>query len=307
MARPTPVRGLVAATPMARAAQILVRAREADLRRHLARLRRSMESEAIHDARVASRRLRASLTLLGNRRRVRRADAVVSELQDALGELRDLQVQLEAFAALGRRIPAEEREPLRKLQLTLRASLPAHVMAVRKAIARWQRRGPRALRRLGSLRPPGKLGGHRIRKRLVAELEALEERVIDAQERPAPRPMHLLRIAVKRFRYALELLQPAMPAEVEEIATALVGLQTGLGELHDTDVRIDLIDLHTGGGTPAADALLRRLRSERDRQAQTVLRALESWEEEAVALRAQVLLSASPLKTRTAPPPADRR
>ena len=37
-------------------------------------------------------------------------------------------------------------------------------------------------------------------------------------------------------------------------------------------------------------------RGERDRQAQDVLRALESWEEEAIALRTQVLLSASPLK-----------
>src|SRR5215472_5627940 len=100
MARPTPVRGLVASTPMARAAQITLWARGGDLQRHLARLRRGMQSEAIHDARVASRRLRAALTLLGDRRRVHRADTVVSDLQDALGELRDLQVQLQAFAAL---------------------------------------------------------------------------------------------------------------------------------------------------------------------------------------------------------------
>lgn len=301
MARPTAVRGLVAATPMARATHITLKGRSADLQRHLARLRRTTPSEAVHDARVASRRVRAALTLLGDRRRVRKADAVVSDLQAALGELRDLQVQLAAFAALARQLPTPERAPLRKLQGTLRALLPSHVAGVRKAIARWKKRGPRALRGLASLRPPGKLGGHRIRKRLVRELEALEERVIDAHQRPTPRPMHMLRIAVKRFRYALELLQPAMPDEVEEIASALIGLQTGLGNLHDTDVRIDLIDLHTGGSTPAADSLLRRLRSERERQAQTVLRALESWEEEAVALRTQVLLSASPLKSRTAP------
>jgi CHAD domain-containing protein len=264
-------------------------------------------SDAVHDARVASRRVRAALTLFGDGGRVRKADGVVSELQDALGELRDLQVQLEAFAALGKRIPAVERESLQKVEATLRGSLPSQRLAVRKAIGRWNKRGPRALGRLRGLRPPGKLGGHRIREGLVAELEALEERVIEAHQRPAPRPMHLLRIAVKRFRYSLELLHPAMPAEVEEIGTALIGLQTGLGELHDTDVRLDLIDLHTGGEERAADGLLRRLRSERERQAHTVLRALESWEEEAVALRAQVLLSVSPLKTRTAPRSADRR
>ena len=307
MARPTSVRGLVAATPMVTAARATLRGRSADLRRHLARLRGRTESSAVHDARVASRRVRAALTLFGDRRRVRRADVVVSDLQDALGELRDLQVQLEAFRALARRITPEEAASLAKLQANLRGSLPSHVAAVRKALARFAKRGPRALRRLESLRPRGKLGGHRIRKRLVKELEALERRVIDAHERPAPRPMHLLRIAVKRFRYSLELLGPAMPDEVAEIATTLIGLQTGLGHLHDTDVRIDLIDLHAGGSTPASDSLLRRLRGERERQAHSVLRSLQSWEEEAVALRAQVLLSASPVKTRVERPAADRR
>jgi len=306
MARPTQVRGLVAATPMSRAAQITLRGRSGDLRLHLGKLRRSLQSDGIHDARVASRRLRAALTLLGDRARVRRADAAVTDLQDALGELRDLQVQLEAFAALERRVPVEEHEPLQRIAAMLRASVPANVVAVRKAIGRWNRRGPRALARLESLRPRGKLGGHRLRKRLVRQLEALEERVIDAQQRPTPRPMHLLRIAVKRFRYALELLQPAMP-ELDEIGAALVRLQTGLGDLHDIDVRIDLIDLHTAAGTRAADGLLRRLRGDRERLAQTVLRALESWEEEATALRAQVLLSASRLKPPGAPRSADRR
>jgi CHAD domain-containing protein len=306
MARPTPVRGLVAATPMSRAAQITLQGRSADLRLYLAKLRRSLQSDAIHDARVASRRLRAALTLFEDRGRVRKADAAVTDLQDALGELRDLQVQLEAFAALKRRAPAEEHEPLQRIAAMLRTSVPANVVAVRKAIGRWNRRGPRALARLEAFRPRGKLGGHRLRKRLVRQLEALEERVIDAQQRPTPRPMHLLRIAVKRFRYALELLQPAMP-ELDEIGAALVRLQTGLGDLHDIDVRIDLIDLHTGGGTRAADGLLRLLRGDRERLAQTVLRALESWEEEATALRAQVLLSASPLKPPGAPRSADRR
>ena len=306
MARPTPVRGLVAATPMTRAAQVTLQGRSGDLRRHLAKLRRTVQSDAIHDARVAARRVRAALTLFGRRGRVRRADEVVTELQDALGELRDLQVQLEALAALGQRVAEEDREPLQKIELTLRASVPAHVVAVRKAIARWNERGPRALRRMESLRPRGKLGGHRIRKRLVRDLEVLEERVIDAQQRPTPRPMHLLRISVKRFRYALELLLPAMP-ELEQVGTALIDLQTGLGDLHDTDVRIDLIDLHTGGGTRAADGVLRLLRADRERQAQTVLRTLESWEEEAVALRTQVLLSASPVKAPGAPRSADRR
>jgi hypothetical protein len=83
---------------------------------------------------------------------------------------------------------------------------------------------------------------------------------------------------------------------VEEILGALVPLQDPLGVLHDTDVRLELVDDHGDASTQGTDAILRRLRTDRDRQAQDVLRALESWEEEAVALRAQVLLSGSPLK-----------
>src|SRR5262249_62203386 len=89
---------------------------------------------------------------------------------------------------------------------------------------------------------------------------------------------------------------PAMTSEVEEILAALVPLQDPLGTLHDTDVRLELVDDHGDASTQGTDAILRRLRADRDRQAQEVLRALESWEEEAVALRAQALLSASPLK-----------
>jgi CHAD domain-containing protein len=108
--------------------------------------------------------------------------------------------------------------------------------------------------------------------------------------------MHELRKGVKKYRYALELLEGAMPAEIGEILGALVPLQETLGTLHDTDVRLELVDDHGDASSQGTDAVLKRLRVDRDRQAQDVLRALESWEEEAVALRSQVLLSASPLK-----------
>ena len=135
-----------------------------------------------------------------------------------------------------------------------------------------------------------------MRDRLIAELEELEARVIEAQQDPSATPMHELRKGVKKFRYALELLEPAMPVEIGEILGALVPLQETLGTLHDTDVRLELVDDHGDASSQGTDAVLRRLRTDRDRQAQDVLRALESWEEEAVALRSQVLLSASPLK-----------
>ncbi len=306
MAKPTPVRGLEPASPMSEAARAFLGARLADVQRHLGKLGPRLGSDEVHDARVASRRLRAALVLFGEGRRVRRADRVVRALQDALGEVRDLHVQMEAFGKMSDEAGPLERTTLRHVRQHLGDRLPEKTDALRAEIPRWERRGIEALGPLESLSPRGKLGGHRFRGQLVSEVESLEACVIAAREDPSPTPMHELRKSVKRFRYALELLEPAMPAEIEEVLGTLVPLQESLGTLHDTDVRLALVDRHGDGSTQGTDAVLRRLRAERDRQAQDVLRALESWEEEAMALRIQVLLSGSPLKRGGGPRDADR-
>jgi len=296
MAKPTPVRGLHAATPMPEAARALLGGRLADVRRQLGKLGGALAADPVHDARVATRRLRAALVLFGDDKSVRRADKVVSDLQDALGEVRDLHVQLDAFAAMSDQAAALERTALRHVREHLEARLPGKTEALRQAIPRWQKDGLKALARLEQLEPRGKLGGHRTRDQLIAQLEELEARLIEAQQDPSASPMHELRKGVKKYRYALELLEPAMPAEVRQILNALEPLQETLGTLHDTDVRLELVDDHGDASSQGTDAVLRRMRGDRDRQAQDVLRSLESWEEEAVALRTQVLLSASPLK-----------
>jgi CHAD domain-containing protein len=301
MAKPSPVRAVAAITPMPEAARAFLTARLGDVQRHLSRLGERMDPDDVHDARVATRRLRAALKLFGIRRRVKNADRVVSALQDALGEVRDLHVQLDAFARLGRIAQPAERAALKRLRDGLASGLGGRVSALHEATSEWDKRGLRALSRLEQLTPPGKLGGHRARGALIGQLEKLEARIIQAMDDPTPRPMHLLRIAVKRFRYALELLEPAMPEQVAQLLEALVPLQQSLGDLHDTDVRIVLVDSHSDPSTQGADVVLRRLRSERDRQAQDVLRALGTWEDEAVALRAQVLLSGSPVKRAAGP------
>ena len=296
MAKPTPVRGVHAATPMPEAARALIGARLADVQRHLGKLGPELGTDEVHDTRVATRRLRAALALYGDRKRARRADRVLRSLQDALGEVRDVQVQLDAFSAMAAKAPPPERTALNRVRKHLAARLPERADDLRGAVPRWQQDGIQALGRLEQLKPKGKLGGHRLRGKMVADLEKLEARLLDAQRDPSVTPMHELRKTVKRFRYSLELLTPAMPTEIEEILGALTPLQERLGKLHDTDVRLELVDDHGDASTQGTDAVLRRLRVERDRQAQDTLRALESWEEEAVALRSQVLLSASPLK-----------
>ena len=306
MAKPTPVRELEATTPMAQAARAFLAARLSDVQRQLGKLGPRLGSEQVHDARVASRRLRAVLALFGDGKRVRRADRVVRELQDALGEVRDLHVQLDGFGLMSDEASPLERTALRHVRQELSGRLPATVDALRAALPRWKRRGLEALGELEMLEPNGKLGGHRMRERLIADLEKLEARVIHAQEDPSATPMHELRKTTKRYRYSLELLAPAMPTEVEQILGHLIPLQESLGTLHDTDVRLQLVDRYGDASTQGADGVLRRLRTDRDRQAQETLRALDAWEEEAVALRAQVMLSASPVRRGAGKPDGDR-
>ena len=199
MAKPTPVRGLHAATPMPEAARALLGGRLADVQRQLGKLRGELAADKVHDARVATRRLRAALVLFGDDKRVRRADKVVSVLQDALGEVRDLHVQLDAFTAMGDQASPLERTALRHVREHLASRLPGRTEALRAAIPKWQKDGLEALGRLERLQPRGKLGGHRTRDRLVGELEELEARVIEAQGDPSPTPMHELRKGVKKL------------------------------------------------------------------------------------------------------------
>lgn len=306
MAKPTPVRDLQETTPMAEAARAFLSARLGDVRRQLGKLGPRLASEQVHDARVASRRLRAVLELFGDGKRVRRADRVIRELQDALGQVRDLHVQLDGFGAMSDEASPLERTALRHVREQLSGQLSRRVDALRSALPRWERRGLEALGELERLAPRGKLGGHRMRERLISDLEQLEARLIDAQQDASATPMHELRKATKRYRYALELLAPAMPTEVKEILGNLIPLQESLGTLHDTDVRISLVDRYGDASTQGTDGVLQRLRTERDRLAQETLRALDAWEEEAVALRAQVMLSVSPLKRGAGRPAGDR-
>ncbi len=297
MAAPRPVRGLRASTRLADAAPAFLAARLADVQRHCAAAAQRLTPRRVHDVRVALRRLRGAVRLFGKGKAVRRAAGELGNFQTALGTLRDLQVQLAGLARLRRKLPPEEATVVQQVETTLGAARPKSVEAVQEALRRWAKHGARTLAGLEGLRPKGRLGGHRLRRRLVRQLEGLEEWAGTALADPGPAPMHELRIAVKRFRYALEFLEPAMPAETAEIRTEVVPLQTTLGDLHDLDVQIGLVDQHASGASlPAAADLLRRLQADRERSAAALLAVLIHWEEEASALRAQVLLGSSPVR-----------
>jgi len=181
------------------------------------------EKDAVHEMRVAARRLRATLRLL----RLEKLDPKVKALQDALGEVRDLQLQIDWLrgrdAALGRSRRAKLREAEQVLRRELRrwhsSTLPAIVEAIAGASVPTSRKLSKVVRR---------------------RLDRLQERLERARTRPTSRALHRVRISAKQVRYLLEVAHDSLPEKVMRLQSDLKTLQTALGELHDVDVRIGL-------------------------------------------------------------------
>jgi len=248
--RPGKVSGLHAGTPLRTAAERLLQARLADVHATEARALRRLDPETIHDLRVACRRLRAAVKMFG-KKRLRALDGRIEHLQDALGEVRDLQLQIQWLK--------RHRGDARRVHATLRKA-EAHL---RQALAFWSRRSePQVLRALSHVRSGGTLGGPRTRKRLRKRLRQLEE-ALAVSDPLEPAAAHRIRVAAKKLRYEAELLRDAI--DLEEVLDLLSDLQTTLGEVHDADVRLEEFG--------ADQKLVRAARAERRRRA-TKARAL---------------------------------
>lgn len=59
--------------------------------------------------------------------------------------------------------------------------------------------------------------------------------------------LHDMRIAAKRLRYLLELSEPLFGAPVKKAAKTVKGLQDLLGEIHDCDELMPLVEGHVAG------------------------------------------------------------
>jgi len=193
--------------------------------------------EAIHDLRVAIRRLLAWIAvreaLLGPDMRLREARSSLKALMVPLGKLRDAHVKRDWI-----------------LQIAPEGDEPSYLYAVQVAsdVLRWESRvrkrlGARYNRRLRVPLPGGAGGlGRRLEAAILAPdlLGRLEREVVKHREAaldPAhPEALHRMRLAFKKYRYAAEVLLPLFPKATEETAKRLHAFQTLLGTIHDFDV-----------------------------------------------------------------------
>jgi CHAD domain-containing protein len=272
MSKPQPIEGLDSNSTLDEAARRSIEARLNDLRKFEEKLAGAADPTDVHDMRVASRRLRAALELFDSKRQLRAAHESVEKLGDALGEVRELHVQLawlrDELAAASER----DKVGLQALLGEREAKLPKRLERLKAALGTWAEDGvPTVDAALAALALRGRLGGKRVRGRLSSRLKDAKQRTKATMQSMDARTAHKLRIGAKKLRYAAELAQPAFPAEIGALIDRLQPLQETLGELHDADVHIPIVEKFLVRADalqqPGALVLLRSEMAHREEQA----------------------------------------
>ncbi len=225
------------------------------LRLHLARMiaaeegtRTGAVAEDLHKMRVATRRMRAAWRVFDGAYRPKIQKRYVDELRQvaaALGEVRDLDVQLLGLDSYIETLPGPGAQAMRPLV----DDWTAHRDAARS----------RLLRLLDSKAYSGFVADYQefvdstdegematlagqpmlVRDTAIGRIWLAYEHVhahdmaIAWADAPA---LHALRIDAKRLRYALEFFRDALPPRVDILIQRVTELQDHLGNLNDADV-----------------------------------------------------------------------
>jgi CHAD domain-containing protein len=231
----------------------LVRAAVADgahrLLAHDPGVRVGDDPEDVHQARVATRRLRSDLRTLGPVLDDFRVPGLRQELQwlgERLGAVRDLDVLAGHLRADAEGLDGAERAGADRLLERLDADRRREALTLRDAMA-----SSRYLALLESLdrlvhQPPLRPdldAGRRATRTARRLLRRADRRAVRFAQglgrRPDDPSLHELRKRAKGARYAAELVSPLAPRPVHRLARRMADVQDVLGDLQDTVVADD--------------------------------------------------------------------
>jgi CHAD domain-containing protein len=218
------------------------------LRRALARAARALgrawpqalegDVDAVHDARVASRRIREIVPLLASAGVPGKLARRARRITRALGPVRELDVTLALLLEFeGDHQPGGDR------LASLKDALERRRVAARDEMLERLRdfdasRFARRVRRAGDRVDEKALSGVRaaIASRLASRARQLSMGIEAAGTVYAPEPLHVLRIRVKKLRYTLEVARLCESRQPAPDLAPLKAAQEVLGRLHDLDV-----------------------------------------------------------------------
>jgi CHAD domain-containing protein len=257
------------------AAEYLIRQRLTALRRALPAAKDG-DARSLHQARVATRRLREAMPLFGSGRKAEKVARCVRRLTRLLGPARELDVsllildELEANRDVPKgavdRLRASISEERRRLQEHVRERLDEFDMQkVRKRAIAAARKGADA-------KAPRDSGAAAwSRERTTRRARRLAAAIEHAAGLYLPDRLHNVRIAIKKLRYTLELdavSRHGRPKNAAALRT-LRNMQDLLGRMHDLEVliaRTRTIQSSPGASTlktsAELDQLVRRLETE---------------------------------------------
>ena len=222
-------------------------------------VRLNLGPEDVHQARVATRRLRANLRTLRpllDRRAVDQLREEIGWAGRALGQVRDLDVLHESFvsaceddpnvhgAALIAVVDAERADAYRKLTDAMHTARWQSMLDALDVAA--------VLPPLGSNVAPTSDARRAARKLLRKSWRRLERQADEA--RTTTGGWHEVRKAAKSTRYAAELLEPLLGTRAKRLAKDLTRIQTQLGKEQDRVIALAWLEDHRLDGSIAGVA-----------------------------------------------------
>jgi CHAD domain-containing protein len=210
-------------------------------RAELKRCRKKYSEEAVHDLRVATRRLISTLVLVDrihpetNLRKARRA---LKKQLDTFGPLRDVQVQLLSIEKMLPLFPElqEFYDSLLKREHKLVQRLSVDLKAIKTG--KIKARVARAAGQLETLLDTP-VAQQEKRAEAIQAVEIAFNRVVDRKQAIDPRDsasIHRMRVAFKKFRYLAESLAPVLSYITSKQLKAMDAFQGSMGDIQDAEV-----------------------------------------------------------------------
>ncbi len=231
------------------------------------------DESSVHEARVASRRLRGVLPVIGARAdadTLDRAQRQVRRITRALGPVRELDVSLRLLAEFGTKAPpraiARVRDAIMAKRVARRREMldeitPTRLNKLRKRLVRVAvpegQREPRPNEVNEALRQAG------------ARAAILRAAIEHAGQLYLADRLHRVRVATKKLRYALEILRELTHSRASARIKKVKAQQDLLGRIQDLEVLIDRtrevqenLAASNRRGTIELDGLIRALEDE---------------------------------------------
>jgi CHAD domain-containing protein len=241
---PSPARAIPPTQPLTDVRVLLLDSlndRWETFRAELKRCQKQFSEEAVHDLRVATRRLISTLDLLASvhpKARLRKARRALKGQLDMFGPLRDVQVQLLTVDKMLASFPElkgfydflvqRERKLIRRLGAEVKK---VEIGMVKKAI-----RG--AIKQVEVLLDMPEMQ-YEKRAEAMHAVEVAFNRVVERKQvldSTDSATIHRMRVAFKKFRYMVESLAPVLERGTSKQLKAMNAFQGSMGDIQDAEV-----------------------------------------------------------------------